>query len=243
MAMNRNEFLHKTGLVSSAVLLTGNDIFSATINESKLDILTDPLGKYVLGALPYSDTFLEPFMPADVLKLHYTAHHGGAVNTANKATDFLEKALDSGNFEGIDFWTKKLSLHLSSHVLHTIFWTNITNKKTEPKGDLLKRIDKDFRSFDKLKTQLIHHSKNVDGNGWGLLGYHPQSNKLMVLEVENHEKLTVWGIVPLMVIDVWEHAYYLKYKNKRADFIDELFNFLNWDNASDRLEIALKLTK
>lgn len=241
--MNRNEFFHKTGLLSSAVLLTGNDIFSASINESKIDILTDASGKYVLGALPYSDTFLEPFMPADVLKLHYMAHHGAAVNTANKATDFLKKALDSGNFEGVDYWTKKLSLHLSSHVLHTIFWTNITNKKTEPKGELLKRIDANFGSFDKMKAQLIHHSKNVDGNGWGLLGYHPQSDKLMVLEVENHEKLTVWGIIPLMVIDVWEHAYYLKYKNKRADFVDELFNFLNWDNASERLMIALKLVK
>ena len=90
---------------------------------------------------------------------------------------------------------------------------------------------------------LLHHSKNVDGNGWGLLGFHPMSNRLVVLEVENHEKLTVWGIVPLMVIDVWEHAYYLKYKNKRADFVDELFNFLNWDNAAERLELALKISK
>lgn len=241
--MKRNEFLQKTGLVSSAVLLTGNDIFSATINESGLDKLTDDSGKYVLGSLPYADSFLEPFMPADVLKLHYTAHHGGAVNTANKATDLLKKALETGSLEGVDYWTKKLSLHLSSHVLHTIFWTNITNKKTEPTGELLKRIEKDFGSFDKLKLQLAHHSKNVDGNGWGLLGFHPQSNRLLVLEVENHEKLAVWGIVPLMVVDVWEHAYYLKYKNKRADFVDELFNYMNWDNAAQRLDLALKLTK
>jgi Fe-Mn family superoxide dismutase len=94
-----------------------------------------------------------------------------------------------------------------------------------------------------MKVQLAHHSKNVDGNGWGLLGFHPQSNRLMILEVENHEKLSIWGIIPLMVVDVWEHAYYLKYKNKRADFVDELFNFMNWDNAAQRLEIGLKLSK
>ena len=90
---------------------------------------------------------------------------------------------------------------------------------------------------------LICHSKNVDGNGWGLLGFHTQSNHLLVLQVENHEKLTVWGIVPLMVIDMWEHAYYLKYKNKRADFVDELFIFLNWDNAAERLDLTLKISK
>lgn len=241
--MTRKQFITNSALFSGASLLSGNDIFSTTLNESSMDKLTDETGKFVLGALPYSDTFLEPFMPADVLKLHYNAHHGGAVNTANKATGLIKSALESGNFEGVDYWTKKLSLHLSSHVLHTIFWTNITNKKVEPKGELLKRIEKDFGSFDKLKIQLSHHSKNVDGNGWGLLGFHPQSNRLMVLEVENHEKLTVWGIVPLMVVDVWEHAYYLKYKNKRADFVDELFNYMNWDNAAQRLEIALKLSK
>lgn len=241
--MNRTEFLQKSALTTGVGLLAGNDVFSASLAESGMDKLTDETGKFVLGALPYSDTFLEPFMPADVLKLHWTAHHGGAVNTANKASGLIKSALETGNFEGVDYWTKKLSLHLSSHVLHTIFWTNITNKKIEPTGDLLKRIDKDFGSFDKMKVQLLHHSKNVDGNGWGLLGYHPQSNRLMILEVENHEKLAVWGIVPLMVVDVWEHAYYLKYKNKRADFVDELFNFLNWDNVAERLALALKITR
>lgn len=239
--MDRTSFIKQASLVTGATFLAGNDIFSATLKESGMDRLTDETGKFVLGSLPYSDTFLEPFMPADVLKLHYTAHHGGAVNTANKATGLIKSATESGNFEGVDYWTKKLSLHLSSHVLHTIFWTNITNKKTEPKGVLLKRIEKDFGTYDKMKAQLSHHSKSVDGNGWGLLGFHPASDKLMVLEVENHEKLTVWGIVPLMVVDVWEHAYYLKYKNKRADFVDELFNFMNWDNAAQRLEIALKM--
>ena len=87
-------------------MLNGRDIFSATLNESKLDKLTDETGKFVLGALPYSDTFLEPFMPADVIKLQYTAHHGNAVNTANKAAEIIKNASEVGNFEGFDYWTK-----------------------------------------------------------------------------------------------------------------------------------------
>ena len=239
--MKREDFLKKATLATGITMLTGKDAFSANLLESGLDKLTDAQGNYALGALPYKANSLEPFMPEENLMLHYTAHHGGAVKTANKATEMVKKALDTQNLEGVDFWTKKLSLHLSSHVLHTIFWTNLSAKKTEPKGDLLKRIEKDFGTFDRMKMLLIHHSKNVDGNGWGLLGYLPSTDKLIVLEVENHEKLTLWGIVPLMVIDVWEHAYYLKFKNKRADFVDELFGFLNWDNAAERLAIALKM--
>jgi Fe-Mn family superoxide dismutase len=241
--MNRTDFLRKTSVATGVGLLTGHDAFSAALLEGGLDKLTDASGKFVLGPLPYADTFLEPFMPAEILKLHYTAHHGGAVNTANKATELLNKAFETGQTDGIDYWTKKLSLHLSSHVLHTIFWTNLTNRKTEPTGELLRRIGRDFGTLDKMKARFNHHAKAVDGNGWGLLGYHPASDRLLVLEVENHEKLTVWGIVPLLVVDVWEHAYYLKYKNKRADFVDEVFNYLNWENAAQRLDVALRLVK
>jgi Fe-Mn family superoxide dismutase len=155
----------------------------------------------------------------------------------------IKKALDENNLETIDFWTKKLSLHFSSHVLHSIFWTNLTNKQTAPAGELLKRIEKNFGSYDKLKTYIATTSKNVDGNGWGILGYQPYSDSLVVLQCENHEKLTQWGVIPLLVIDVWEHAYYLKYKNKRADFVDALFNIINWDNAAQRLDNAIKLVK
>jgi superoxide dismutase, Fe-Mn family len=155
----------------------------------------------------------------------------------------IKKALDDGNMETVDYWTKKLSYHFSSHVLHSIFWTNLTSKKLNPSSDLLKRIEKDFGSYDKLKNYLAAISKNVDGNGWGILGYQPYSDKLTILQCENHEKLTQWGVIPLLVIDVWEHAYYLKYKNKRADFVDTMLQIINWDNVADRLNNSLKLTK
>lgn len=128
-----------------------------------------------------------------------------------------------------------------SHVLHTIFWTNLTNKKTGPGGELLKRIEKYFGSYDKFKMYLSKTSKDVDGNGWGILDYQPYSDKLTILQSENHEKLTQWGVVPLLVVDVWEPAYYLKYKNKRADFVDTMLQIINWNNVSDRLNTALKI--
>ena len=139
----------------------------------------------------------------------------------------------------VDYWTKKLSFHLSSHVLHTIFWTNLTNKQTSPAGELLKRIEKNFGSYEKLKTYIAITSKNVDGNGWGILGYQPYSDSLVVLQCENHEKLAQWGVIPLLVIDVWEHAYYLKYQNKRADYIDNWWAVVNWEYVQSRYEQAI----
>jgi len=136
-----------------------------------------------------------------------------------------------------------MSFHLSSHILHSIFWTNLTNKKNEPKGELLKKIEKDFGSFEHLKLYLAKISKDVDGNGWGILGYQPYTDKLTVMQCENHEKLTQWGVIPLLVIDVWEHAYYLKFRNKRNDFVENLFNIINWDNVAERYAVATKLIK
>jgi superoxide dismutase, Fe-Mn family len=182
-------------------------------------------------------------MDTETMHLHYTFHHGGAVKAANNDVKKINEALSAGNLEMVDFWTQKLAYHFSSHILHSIFWTNLTNKPTEPSGELLKQIEKAFGSYERLKTYIAATSKNVDGNGWGILGYQPFSGNLTVLQCENHEKLTQWGVIPLLVIDVWEHAYYLKYKNKRADFVDTLFNIINWDNVADRLNMALKITR
>jgi superoxide dismutase, Fe-Mn family len=241
--MNRKDFLQNSLIIGGATILPTNSVFAASLTEGGIDKLTDANGNFALQALPYAETFLEPYMDAETTHLHYTFHHGGAVKGANNDLKKIKEAMDTNNFETVDFWTKKLSMHFSSHILHTIFWTNLTNKKTEPQGELLKRINLNFGSYDKLKGYIAATSKNVDGNGWGILGYQPYSDSLTVFQCENHEKLTQWGVIPLLVIDVWEHAYYLKYKNKRADFVDALFNVINWDNVAQRLDIALKLMK
>ena len=240
--MNRKKFLKAGTLAGAATLLAGNNAFAQNLTDNPIDKLVDANGNYILQPLPYNENFLEPYMDAETMHLHYTFHHGGAVKAANKDVAMIKKSLDENNLETVDYWTKKLSYHFSSHILHSIFWTNLTNKKTNPSGDLLKRIEKNFGSYDKIKTLIAETSKNVDGNGWGIVANQPYIDSLTVLQCENHEKLTHWGAIPLLVIDVWEHAYYLKYKNKRTDFVNALFNIINWDNAAQRLDTAIKIT-
>ena len=241
--MERKEFLRNSLIIGGATILPSTSLFANSIVEAGIDKLVDENGNFIQQTLPYAENFLEPSMDAETMHLHYTFHHGGAVKAANNDLKKIKEALDTNNLETVDYWTKKLSFHFSSHVLHSIFWTNLTNKQTTPTGELLKRIEKNFGTYDKLKSYIAATSKNVDGNGWGILGYQPYSDSLAVLQCENHEKLTQWGVIPLLVIDVWEHAYYLKYKNKRTDFVDALFPILNWDNAALRLDNALKLIK
>jgi superoxide dismutase, Fe-Mn family len=239
--MNRKQFLSASAVLSAVGLLPSHSALANHYDNNGLDKLTDAEGNFVHLPLPYNKNFLEPYMDEETVYLHHTFHHGGAVKAANTDLQKIHKALDENNVETVDYFTKKLSYHFSSHVLHTIFWTNLTNKKADPKGDLLKRIEKDFGSYDKLKVYLSKTSKDVDGNGWGILGYQPYSDKLTILQCENHEKLTQWGVIPLLVVDVWEHAYYLKYKNKRNDFVDSMLQIINWDNVADRLNTAVKL--
>jgi Fe-Mn family superoxide dismutase len=241
--MNRSNFLKTGTVLGAAGLLSVTNAFAQNAATNDIDKLVDANGNYIQPGLPYNENFLEPYMDAETMHLHYTFHHGGAVKAANKDQLMIKKALSENNLETVDFWTKKLSYHFSSHILHSIFWTNLINKNTAPTGDLLKRIEKNFGSFDKLKLLIAETAKNVDGNGWGLLAYQPYSDSLTVLQCENHEKLTQWGAIPLLVVDVWEHAYYLKYKNKRTDFVDSLFNIINWDNVAQRLQTALKLMR
>jgi Fe-Mn family superoxide dismutase len=239
--MDRKKFLSTTGVLAAASVLPTNSLLAHHYDNNGLDKLTDDKGTFIHLPLPYNKNFLEPYMDEETLYLHHTFHHGGAVKAANKDSEMIQKAITENNLETVDYWTRKLSHHFSSHVLHTIFWTNLSNKKTSPQGELLKRIEKDFGSYDRLKVYIAKTAKDVDGNGWGILGYQPYSDKLTVMQCENHEKLTQWGVIPLLVIDVWEHAYYLKYKNKRTDFVDTLFSIINWDNVGDRLNTALKL--
>lgn len=241
--MNRKQFFQNSLIVGGTTLLPTNTLFAEAAVLGGFDKLTDVDGNFALQSLPYQEDYLEPFVDAETMHLHYTFHHGGAVKGANNDLKMIKKALDENILETVDFWTKKLAYHFSSHVLHTIFWTNLGKKQSLPDGKLLSAINKSFGSLDKFKLYLTTTSKNVDGNGWGILGYQPYSGSLVVMQCENHEKLTQWGVIPLLVIDVWEHAYYLKYRNKRNDFVDAVFPLINWDNVAARLDNALILTK
>ncbi|WP_259461568.1 superoxide dismutase [Paraburkholderia fungorum] len=133
-------------------------------------------------------------------------------------------------------YEKELAFQLSSHILHTIYWTSISGKGGETKGELAKAIDRSFGSYAKFKAQLVAATIAVEASGWGVVGYHPATGKLMILQCENHQKLTAWGIQ--LILDVFEHAYYLKYQNRRNEYVNQLFSLVNWDNAALRMQAA-----
>lgn len=203
-----------------------------------LDKLTDDAGKYAVAPLPFAYDALEPVIDARTVELHYNFYHKPAVAAANNAEAALAKARDTGDFALVKHFEKELAFQLSSHVLHSIFWTNLSGKGGEPRGDLAKAITAEFGTYAKLKAHLVAATTAVEASGWGLLAYHPSTRKLMILQCEVHHKLTAWGVVPLLMLDVFEHAYYLKYQNRRSEYVNNLFNIINWENVAERFDSA-----
>lgn len=239
--LNRRNFMQSTALAGAA--LAAATVQAQTKKPRYTDKLTDDSGKYAVAALPYGFDALEPVIDARTVELHYTFHHKPAAVAANRAEEALAKARESNEasaFALVKHHEKELAYQLSSHILHTIYWTNLSAKGGgEPKGELAKAITTDFGSFAKFKAQLTAATAAVEASGWGLLGYHPGAKKLMILQCENHQKLTAWGVTPLLLLDVFEHAYYLKYQNRRGEYVNALFNIINWDNVAERYDAAL----
>ena len=196
--------------------------------------------KYILPPLPYAYDALEPHVDAQTMQLHHDKHHQGYVDGANKAQQELAASRDSGDYALIDYWEKKLAFHTSGHALHSVFWPNLAppDKVGKPSRQLGKAIEDAFGNADKFKAQLSAAATTVEGNGWGILGYNPLNESLVVLQCENHQKQGIWATVPLLVVDVWEHAYYLRYQNRRADYIKAWWNVVNWDDVSRRYSEA-----
>ena len=180
--MDRKEFLKTSAILTGATILPTNSVFAENINNNGIDKLTDENGNFIHQPLPYNTDGLEPFMDEETLHLHHSFHHGGAVKGANKDIEMIKKVMDSGDLIMADHWTKKLSFHLSSHILHSIFWTNLAKKKSQPTGNLRKRIEKDFGSTNKMQGLLVKLSKSIEGSGWGILAYQPYSDNLVVLQ-------------------------------------------------------------
>ncbi|WP_248295188.1 superoxide dismutase [Paraburkholderia sp. UYCP14C] len=233
----RRDFIQQAGLAGAGVMMATTGA-GATETAGYMDRLTDANGKYEAAPLPFAYDALEPHIDARTVELHYTFHHKPAATAANKAEESLAKARESNDFALVKYYTKELAYQLSSHILHTVYWTSISGKGGEPSGAFAKAIDRDFGSYAKFKAQLLAATAAVEASGWGIVGYHPTTDRIMILQCENHQKLTAWGIQPLLVLDVFEHAYYLKYQNKRAEYLSQLTSLLNWDNAALRLQTA-----
>jgi len=190
-----------------------------------------------LPTLPYAYDALEPVIDEETLRLHHGKHHAAYVAGLNKAEEGLAKARETGDYALIKNLSKNAAFHGSGHILHTLFWDNLTSPsqaKAVPSGHLAEAIARDFGSFDAFKAQFTPATVDVEGSGWGLLVYRPFDGKLVILQCEKHQDLTQWGAQPLLVCDVWEHAYYLKYRNARADFVKAFWSIVNWDVVAER---------
>ena len=185
--------------------------------------------------LPYPLDALEPYYSKETLALHYDILYSGYVDNTNKTEEKLKKAREENNFENIKCLEKDLSFFGSGAILHELFFTNMGPAiPTSPSVDLMKQINLDFGSFEKFKTQFTESSKVVEASGWNILVWVPNFKRLEILQCEKHQNLTLWGCIPLLVLDMWEHSYYLQYKTSRADYINAFWNILNWNAVNKR---------
>lgn len=194
---------------------------------------------YSLPDLPYDYSALEPHQIAQILELHHDKHHAGYVTGANQTLEKLAEARDKGDFASIVALEKNLAFHVSGHVLHSIYWNNMSpDGGGEPTGELSAAIDEHFGSFEGFKGQLSQATVTVQGSGWGALAWEPLAGRLVVQQVYDHQSNLTNGSAPLLVIDAWEHAYYLQYKNVRPDFVAAFWNVVNWNDVSARFDSA-----
>jgi len=194
-------------------------------------------GGHKLPPLPYPYDALEPVIDAKTLEIHHNKHHKKYVDDLNKAELALVDAREKKDFTYIKYWENELAFNGSGHILHSIYWTIMTSPGTggAPGENTANWIDWYFGSFDAFKAQFSAAAKNVEGSGWGILGYNPAFGHLEILICEKHQNLTQWGIIPILVCDVWEHAYYLKYQNLRPDYVDAWWKLVNWPEVERRL--------
>lgn len=202
-----------------------------------------PKQGHTLPPLPYNYNALEPYIDEQTMRLHHGMHHQGYVNGLNKAEEMLTEARRRSDYSLVQHWSRQAAFHGGGHWLHSMFWKvmapNGKGGGGEPAGAVMDAIRSDFGSFDAFKQHFQSAANAVEGSGWGLLSYRMEDKKLLVLQAENQQKLSVWGAVPILGIDVWEHAYYLKYQNRRQEYIESWWNVVNWKQVEINLNALI----
>lgn len=217
---------------------TGEGSWSAALAASK----PVPIGGHTLPPLPYGYDALEPHIDQETMRLHHDKHHQSYVDGLNQAEKKLADARKTGDFSLVKHWERELAFHGAGHYLHTIFWNVMAPLAGgDPSGPAAEQIRKDFGGFDAFKKQFSEAADKVEGGGWAIWVWSPRSNRTEILTAEKHQDLSQWDVVPLLPLDVWEHAYYLKYQNKRPDYIKAWWHTVNWRHVNDRLAAARQL--
>ena len=235
--VSRRDLMKSAGLGALALSLGGSiNCLAAAEGPRKT-------GQYTLPPLPYLWGALAPAINEKVLRLHHTKHHAGYVKGLNATLKKLADARAAGDFSRIKSLSRDLAFHGSGHVLHSLYWLSMKpGGSGEPRGLIKRALEHDFGSVAAFGAQFLAATKKVEGSGWGILAYEPMASRLIVLQAEKHQNLTIWGVVPLMVCDVWEHAYYVQYQNRRAEYVDNFFKLIDWSAVSVRYS-AYSMTK
>jgi len=193
---------------------------------------------YQLPDLPYDYNELEPVISAEALKLHHDKHHRGYVKNLNTALDQYHEAERKKDLDKMVALQSAIEFNGGGHINHSFFWNCLKPQKKgggePPKGTLLKAIKEDFTSFDHFAEVFSKASVGVQGSGWGWLAFNKETKNLEIATTANHGTLTNKGLVPILVVDVWEHAYYLQYKNMRPDFVKAIWSVLDWGTIEKR---------
>jgi Fe-Mn family superoxide dismutase len=201
-----------------------------------------PIGEHHLPPLPYAYNALEPHIDEQTMYLHHDEHHKKYVDDLNKAEKMMEKARVTNQYDLIKHWEREAAFNGAGHYLHTLFWETMSPRGGgEPTGSLKRAIAQDFGSFSNFKKHFSQAAEKVEGGGWAILVYSPRSHRLEILQAEKHQNLSQWDTIPLLPLDVWEHAYYLKYPNKRKEYIENWWNIVNWKEVQNRYRKAKQL--
>jgi len=251
--LNRRDFLVAGAVAGGAAALSALSPGSASAHttdsaHSLMNLVPgaiDGSGAYVLPPLRYGYDAVKEVIDEETMRLHHDKHHAGYVAGLIAAEKALAEARAAGNFDLVDHWSRQSAFHGGGHFLHCLFWDSIGppddgegSMGGKPTGDLAKAIDRDFGGFDAMWSHLAAASKRVEGSGWGLLAFSFAAQKLVILGAQNQQLNTQWGIVPILGIDVWEHAYYLKYKNNRGAYVDAFPAIINWVHVAEKYALA-----
>ena len=194
---------------------------------------------YTLPDLDYDYGALEPQVSGRILELHHGKHHAAYVKNANAVLERLDEARARGEFDRLPALEKALAFNLSGHVLHALFWKNLVPKGGgEPAGEFARALERDFGGFGPFRRHLSEAAASIMGSGWAALVWEPLGRRLLVTQVYDHQSNLAQGGVPLMVIDAWEHAYYLQYQDRKAEFFEAVWNLWNWKDIAQRYRSA-----
>jgi superoxide dismutase, Fe-Mn family len=200
------------------------------------------MNQYVLPNLPYDYNALEPHISGKIMELHHGKHHAGYVKNANAVLEQLDETRQKEDFARLAALERSLAFNLSGHILHSIFWKNMMPKGGgTPDGELATAIQKDFGGFPRFRKQLTEVAATIMGSGWAALVWEPIGQRLLITQIYDHQSNLAQAGVPLMVLDAWEHAYYLQYQNRKTEFFDAVWNVWNWKDIAARYKSAHQL--